>query len=468
MANTGGVSGLLGPVLRGTAAGFAFAEAASFALKPALSVDPTLLPIAVRAATLAGSTGVGVISSCLVCTSMLISLGSGFLLAAMAMKLLKHMNCNIPWLTAFVTAAALTIGAAITGVLAGFFPLGIYVIAQLILVAAVFFKSNINQLTQALLIIFVTLYVSIYYGRMGVILGLFLTGITIAFLCALRKALIERIAAKPKCEIECKLLQRVFFYSVVVGILGLGVGFGAYKVDDNSEAEVVIMLESVLWVAFLSAGIFGGGLGTVAMVGVGSEMAGKIAILISIVSTIVLRVLGHNMLNLSVRSSTGGMLGVTSVAAVSLGAASVAAKEAYNSRQSFLTTIASVAVGVIAATKVFNSPVMGISELTTLTLVSIGAYVLGAPKSPFNTKMNLRQGLLTGSELIKEIGMETVTAAAAPIGAGALGVAAMGTAALGTLGTVGVLVAITLALGSTLSGMLGRSLPVQAENDHED
>lgn len=207
---------------------------------------------------------------------------------------------------------------------------------------------------------------------------------------------------------------------------------------------------------------------TVAMVGVGSEMAGKIAILISIVSTIVLKVLGHNMLNLSVRSSTGGMLGVTSVAAVSLGAASVAAKEAYNSRQSFLTTIASVAVGVIAATKVFNSSVMGISELTTLTLVSIGAYVLGAPKSPFNTKMNLRQGLLTGSELIKEIGMETVTAAAAPIGAGALGVAAMGTAALGMLGTVGVLVAITLALGSTLSGMLGRSLPVQAENDHED
>lgn len=466
MENTEGVSGLLVPVLRGTAAGFAFAEAASFALEPVLSKDPTLLPIAVQAATGAGSTGVGVITSCLVCTSMLISLGSGFLLSAAVMKLLKRIGYDKPWLTAVATAVSLTLGAAITGVLVGFLPLEMYVIAQLVLVAAVFFYSNINQLTQALLIIFVTLYVSICYGRLGIILGLFLTGVTISFLCALRKALIERMVPKPKCEIECKLLERVFFYSVVVGILGFGVGLGAGGADNNSEAEVVFMLESVLWVAFLSAGILGAGLGTVAMVGVGTEMAGKIALGTSIVSAIALRVIEH-IFNLGARSSTGGMLGVTSVAAVSLGGASVAAKDAYNSRQSFLTTIASVAVGAIAATKVFNSPLMGISELTSVILVSMGAYVLGAPKSPFNTKMNLRQGLLTGPELIKAIGMETVTAAAAPIGAGALGAAVMGTAALGKLGTVGVLVAITLALGSTLSGMLGRSLAVQAENVNE-
>lgn len=468
MANIGGVSGLLGPVLSGTAAGFAFAEAVSFALEPVLSEDPTLLPTAVQAASLAGSTGVGVITSCLVCTSMLISLGSGFLLAAEVMKLLKCIGSNIPWLTAVATAVSLTLGAAITGVLAGFLPLGMYAIAQLILVAAVFFYSNINQLTQALLIIFVTLYVSVCYGRLGAILGLFLTGVTISFLCALRKALTERMVPKPKCEIECKLLERVFFYSVVVGILGFGVGLGAGEAEDNSEAEVVFMLQSVLWVAFLSTGILGAGLGTVAMVGVGTEMAGKIAIGTSAMSAIALRLIWHNMLHFGARSTTGGMLGVTSVAAVSLGAASVAAKDAYNSRQSFLPTIASVAVGAIAATKVFNSPLMGISELTTVVLVSMGLYVLGAPKSPFNTKMNLQQGLLTGPELIKGIGMETVTAAAAPIGAGALGAAVMGTAALGKLGTVGVLVAITLALGSTLSGMLGRSLPVSAKKDHQN
>lgn len=465
MENIESVPGMMGPVLRGTAAGFAFARAVSFSLESGLNEDPTLLPIAVQAATRVGSTGVGVISSCLVCTSMLISLGNGFLFAAVILKLLKHIGSDTPWLTAGATAVSLTLGAALTGVFAGFLPQGMHMIAQLLLLAAVFFYSNINQMTQALLVIFVTIYVSIYYGRMGAILGLFLIGVTISFLCALRKALIEKMAPKPKCEVECKLLERIFFYSVVVGILGFGIGLGAGEAENNTTLEVVYMLESVLWVSFLSAGIFGAGLGTVAMVGLGSEVAGNIAFGTSITSAVALTVIERNILSLGARSSIGGILGVTSVAAVSLGAASVAAKHVYISRQSFLTTIASVAAGVIAATKGFNS-FMGISELTTVTFVSMGSYVLGAPKSPFHTKMNLRQGLLTGADLIKGIGMETVTAAAAPIGAGALGAAVMGTAALGKLGTVGVLVAITLALGSTLSGTLARSVRTQAENDH--
>ncbi|XP_072297432.1 uncharacterized protein [Eucyclogobius newberryi] len=460
-----GVSGLLGAILKGTATGFAFAEASSFALKPVLSEDPTLLPIAVQAASRAGSTGVGVITSCLVCTSMLISLGSGFLLAAMVTKLPKHTGSEIPWLTALATSMSLILGAAITGISWGLLPLGVYLIAQLILVAAVFFYSNINQLTQALSIIFVTLYVSIYYGRMGVILGLLLSIITIISLYALRKTLTERMTPKPKCVTECKLLERVFFYSVVVGILGFGVGLGAGAQDDGSETEMVIMLESVLWVSFLSSGILGAGLGTVAMVDVGTEMAGKIAIGTSVLSAFALRVILNNVPSLGARSSTGGILGVTAVAAVSLSAASVGAKEVYNSRLSFLITIASVAVGVIAATQVIHSPFMGLSQLTTVILVAMGSYVLGAPKSPFNTRMKLRQGLLTGPELLREIGMETVTAAAAPIGAGVLGVAALGTAALGKLGTAGVLLALALALGGTLSGMLGRSLPAPAESE---
>ena len=80
--------------------------------------------------------------------------------------------------------------------------------------------------------------------------------------------------------------------------------------------------------------------------------------------------------------------------------------------------------------------------------------------------MNLRRGLLTGLELIKGIGMETVAAAAAPIGAGALGAAALGAAAPGRLGTGGVVVAIMLALGSALSGKIGRS--PTATGSHRD
>ncbi|KAK7906917.1 hypothetical protein WMY93_015529 [Mugilogobius chulae] len=466
MEKSMGVSDLLGDILKGTATGFAFAEASSFALEPVLSEDPTLLPIAVQAASRAGSTGVGVVTSCLLCTSMLISLGSGFLLAAMVTKLLKHIGSDRPWLTALAISLSLVTGAAITGISWGLLPLGLYVIVQLILVVTVFFYSNINQLTQALSVIFVTLYVSVSYGRMGVILGLFLSGVTISFLCALRKALTERMTPKPKSVTECKLLERIFFYSVVVGILGFGVGLGAGEQNDSSEAEMVIMIESVVWVAFLSSGILGAGLGTVVMADVGAEMAGKIAIGISVLSAIALRVILNFVPTLGARASTGGILGVTVVSAVSLSAASVAAKEMYGSRLTFSTTIASVAVGVIAATKVINAPHIEISELFIVILVSMGSYVLGAPKSPFNTKMTLRQGLIRGPELLKTIGMETVTAAAAPIGAGALGVAALGTAALGKLGTVGVLLALALALGGALSGMLGRSLPASAKGDN--
>lgn len=459
---------LVKAILGGTAAGFVFAEAASFALEPVLTEDPVLLRIAVLSAGRAGSTGIGVVSACLVCTSLLISLGSGFLLAALVMKLLSSVGASIPWLTEVATAVSLVFGASITGVLGGFLPEWMYITVQMILVVAVYFYSNINQMTQALLIIFTTLYVSVYFGRMGVIFGMLLTGLAIAFLCALRKALRERITPTPKSQTECKLLERIFFYCVVVGILGFGVGLGAGEAKENSDAQVEIMLESVLWVAFLSAGLLGAGLGTVAMVGGGAEVAGKIALGTSIISAIALRVILHNMSVLGARSSTGGMLGVTTAAGVSLGAASVAAKNMYKSRNSFLATLASVIVGVIVSTKVFKSTLTATSELTTLSLVAVGAYVLGAPRSPFNTEMNLRQGLLTGPELIKGIGMETITAAAAPIGAGVLGAAAIGTAALGRLGTAGVVVAITLALGSSLIGMIGQSLPSPAKTEHTD
>lgn len=456
-----GVFGVVKTILQSAAAGFAFGEAALFAVEPTLTEDGVLLTAATLAAGRAGSTGVGVVTACLVFTSVLISLGSGFLLAAMVMKLLTNVGVRLPWLVEATTGASVVVGAVTTGVLAGILPPWIYIAAQGILVLVVYSYSNINDMTTALLIIFTTLYLSVVYGRMGVMVGLFVVGLTISVLCALRKALTERMTKRPKSKTGCKLLERIFFYSVFVGILGFSVGLSAGEAGEGSEAEVILMLQSVLWVAFLSAGLLGAGLGTVAMVGLGPEVAGKVAVGAAIISSVSLRAILQSSSSLGTRSSIGGTLGAATAAGVSLGAASVAAKQAFGSRNSTLATLGSVVVGAILAMQgvALKVTLLTTSELLTITLVAVGGFVLGAPKSPFHTQVNLQRGLLLGPELIKGIGMETVTAAAAPIGAGALGAAALGTAALGRLGTVGVLVAILLALGSALSGMIGKSPP---------
>lgn len=453
--------GAVRTILQSAAAGFAFGEAALFAVEPTLTQDGVLLTAATLAAGRAGSTGVGVVTACLVFTSVLISLGSGFLLAAMVMKLCTKVGVRLPWLVEATTGASVAVGAVTTGVLAGILPPWIYLGAQGILVLIVYSYSNINDMTTALLIIFTTLYVSVVYGRMGALVGLFVMGLTISVLCALRKALTERMTQRPKSKTGCRLLERIFFYSVFVGIMGFSVGLGAGEADEGSEAEVYLMLQSVLWVAFLSAGLLGAGLGTVSMVGLGPEVAGKVAMGAAIISSVALRAILQSSSSLGARSSMGGMLGAATAAGVSLGAASVAAKQAFSSRNSTLAVLGSVIGGGILAmrTVVLKATLPTTSELITITLVAVGAFVLGAPKSPFHTPVNLQRGLLTGPQLIIGIGMETVTAAAAPIGAGALGAAALGTAALGRLGTVGVLVAIVLALGSTLSGMIGKSPP---------
>ncbi|XP_044026089.1 uncharacterized protein LOC122863565 isoform X2 [Siniperca chuatsi] len=379
----------------------------------------------------------------------------------MVMKLWTKVGVRLPWLVEPTIGASVVVGAVTTGVLVGILPLWIYIAAQGILVLVVYSYSNINDMTTALLIIFTTLYLSVIYGRMGAIVGLFVMGLTISVLCALRKALTERMTQRPKSRTGCKLLERIFFYSVFVGILGFSVGLGAAQAGEGSEAEVVLMLQSVLWVSFLSAGLLGAGLGTVATVGLGQEVAGKVAVGAAIISSVALRAVLQSSSSLGTRSSTGGTLGAATAAGVSLGAASVAAKQAFGSRNAALTVLGSVVVGVILAMQgvALTATLLTTSELITITLVAVGAFVLGAPKSPFHTQVNLQRGLLTGPELIQGIGMETVTAAAAPIGAGALGAAALGTAALGRLGTVGVLVAILLALGGTLSGMIGKLPP---------
>lgn len=463
-----GVFGAAPTLLKCAAAGFAFGEAALFAVKPALTKDDILLHTAVLAAGRTSTTGVGVVTACLVFTSLLISLGSGLFLAAMVMKLLTKVGGRMPWFVEASTGASVVVGAVSTGMLVGILPPWAFIAAQAILFLVVYTHSNVNDMTTALVIIFTTLYSSVAYGRMGVITGVFVMGLTISFLCALRKALTERKTQRPESKTSCRLLERIFFYSVFVGILGFSVGLVAGEGEGGGKAlkaEVVLMLQSVLWVTFLSAGLLGAGLGTVAMVGLQPETAGKVTVGAAIISSVTLRAILQ--LSLGARSSIGGTLGAATAAGVSLGAASVAAKNAFRSRNSTLTVLTSVAVGAVLALQgvSLTETVLTTSELITITLVAVGSFVLGAPKSPFHTQVNIQRGLLTGPELIKGIGMETVTAAAAPIGAGALGAAALVTAALGRLGTVGVVVAILLALGSALSGVIGKSPQTSAHRD---
>lgn len=448
------------------AAGFVFGEAALFAVEPTLTEDGLLLNVATLAAGRAGSTGVAVVMACLVFTSVLLCLGSGFLLAAMVMTLLSKVGVRLPWLAEATTGASVVVGAVTTGLLVGVLPPWIYIVVQGALVLFVYSYSNINDMTTALLIIFTTLYLSVVYGQLGAFFGLISMILTIVVLFVLRRLL--TVPRRPKSKTGCKLLERIFFYSVFVGILGFFVGLGAGEAVDGSKEEVVVMLQSVLWVAYLSAALLGAGLGTVAMVGLGPEVAGKVALGVAIMTSVALRAILQWSSSLGARGSTAGTLGAATAAGVSLGAASVAARWAFQSRNSTLAVLGSVIIGAVVAAEcqLLKASLFTASELVTITLVAVGAFVLGAPKSPFHTEVNLQRGLLTGPVLIKEIGMETVTAAAAPIGAGALGAAALGTAALGKLGTVGVLTAIVLALGSALSGMIGKSPPTT--NAHRD
>lgn len=454
-------------VLKSAAAGFAFGEAALFSVDPTLTDDAVVLNAAILATRRAGSTGVGVVAACLLFTSVLFSLGDGFLLASVTMKMLTKAGVRSPWIVESVTGASVVLGAVTTGVLTGILPPWIFIAAQGVVVLAVYAHSNINDMTVALLIIFTTLYVSVFYGRLGIIIGLSVMVLTICVLYMLRKALTKRTTQRPKSEPGCKLLERIFFYSVVVGILGFSVGLVAGEAGQGAEAEVVSMLHSVLWVACLSAVLLGAGLGTVAMVGLGPDVAGTVAVGAAVVSSVTLRAILLSSSFLGPRSSVGGTLGAAAASGVSLGAASVSVKQAFGARNSTLLVLGSVAFGAVLATGCvpLTAALPTTSELFTIALVGVGAFVLGAPKSPFHTQVNLQRGLLTGPELIKGIGMETVTAAAAPIGAGALGAAALGTAALGRLGTVGVVVATMLALGSTLGGVVGKS---PTANSHRD
>lgn len=80
----------------------------------------------------------------------------------------------------------------------------------------------------------------------------------------------------PRPTPRCSLLESRVVYSVFVGIMGFSVGLGAGDAGEGTKAEVISMLQLILWVAFQSAALLGAALGAIAMAGLGPEVAGKV------------------------------------------------------------------------------------------------------------------------------------------------------------------------------------------------
>lgn len=71
--------------------------------------------------------------------------------------------------------------------------------------------------------------------------------------------------------------------------MGFSVGLEAIETGEGSEAEVILILQSILWVAFRSAALLGAALGAIAMVGLGPEVAGKVTAGAAVILSVALR-----------------------------------------------------------------------------------------------------------------------------------------------------------------------------------
>ncbi|XP_024278465.1 uncharacterized protein LOC112251746 isoform X1 [Oncorhynchus tshawytscha] len=446
-----GVVGMVEVVLRSVAAGFAIGGTALAAAEPYLTTTGPLMITAARAAGEVGVAGVGAVATCLVFTTALVSMGTGLLLASMVMRLMGREGGARAKAAEIAGGVTITVGAVVTGTLVGALPVWGHFLVQCVMVLLVYPYTYVNEMTAVLSVFFSTLYLSVAMGRLGVITGLFTMAIAISSLCVLLKALSER-RIQQRAEGNSKWSERLLLYSVVVAIVGFPMGTGD---TGGTGSEVTVMLGSVLWVGTLAAGLLGAALGTVAVVSLGPEGAARVAVGAAVASSCTLRLILPVCALLGSGGSIGGLLGGATAAGVSLGAASVAAGSEFRTRATTLVVLGSVAVGAVLGFwgLALGTVILGPAEIITVTFVAVGAFILGAPRSPFHTQIKLRGEVLTGTRLIGGIGMETVTAAAAPLGAGALGTAALGTAALGRLGTVGVLVAAVVALGKTTCGL---------------
>ncbi|KAL0967533.1 hypothetical protein UPYG_G00253470 [Umbra pygmaea] len=450
MADRGTVRVVKG-VLRSAAAGFALGETARAASEPTLTRNGTLMITAVQAAGELGVAGVASVAACLVFTMALVSMGTGLVLASAVMLLMEREGGARSRWAEIAFGVTVTLGAVATGTLASALPVSAHFLVQCIMVLLVYPYTHVNEMTAVLSFIFLTLYFSVVLGRLGFLTGLFTMGIIFSSTCALLKALSER-RPRQRAKGQHRWSERLVLYTVVVAVVGFPIGAGS---AGGSGSEVTVMLESVLWVGTLAAGLLGAALGTVAVATLGPGGAASVAVVAAVTSSSAARLVLPACYFLGSKGIVGWLLGGATAAGVSLGAASVAAGLEFRTRETTLVVLGSVAVGAVLGMKglALGYFIVGPAEVITVALVSVGAFILGAPKSPFHTPIQLRGQVLTGPSLMRGIGMETVTAAAAPLGAAALGAAALGTAALGELGTLGTLLAAVVALGKTTCGL---------------
>ncbi|XP_062324022.1 uncharacterized protein LOC134025151 [Osmerus eperlanus] len=439
-----GVWGALRAVVRSASAGFILAE---LVLASASAPIGPLPAIVAQVTGKVGVAGLGAVTLCLAFAAALVSLATGLLVGGRVMRLLGGAAGAGP--AEVAAGIAVVTGAVANGTLAGLLPGWMYFLLQSIMVLAAYPFPRANEMTAVLSVIFIFLFLSVLIGSLGVFFGLVAMGISMATVCAVLKALSERRTQETRDRSK-HWSERLLLYSVVVAAMGFSIGQGS-GVESGSGVgpRSGLMLRSVLWVGLLSAALLGGALGTVVVVGLEPAGAERVALGAVLASSATLRL----VLPACTAGGVGGLLGGATAAGVLLGAAGVASETEFKTRKTTLLVLASVTAGVVLGSLGLSpglSPGLSLSELTAVTLVALGAFILGAPRSPFHTQVKLRGDILTGPALMEGVGMEAVSAAASPLGVGALGAAALGTAAMGRLGAMGVLGAAGLALGKTL------------------
>ncbi|XP_059897640.1 elastin-like [Gadus macrocephalus] len=468
--------------LAGAAAGFALGDAALMAVDPGLIADGPLgsaTGLAMVAGKV-GSTGVAGVMASLVFAATFFSLGFGFNLASLLMSTLAR--CGTPHdgrLTDGAAGAFTAVGAVAAGLLGGLAPAWCLLGAGCMLVLSTYVRTDVNETATALLVIYVTLHANAVLGRMGVLLGLFATAMSVSFIVGLRKFLRQRWAPPPPSDRRPGgLLGKLSLSVVVVAFLGfpIGLGIGGKPVVEagadgaaaaaaGGEAEVALLLEAVFWVGVLFAPLLGASLGTMGAVGLGTKGAARTAMAAAAASCLALGVVLPACTGAGSRSCLGGILGAAAATGLALAASRVALKAEHRATNVVHgAVVAGVMLGVGYASWSSAAPwCQLLASALTVSLVATMAFFCGAPRSPFN----LQYGPGTGADLMRQLGKETVSTGAAPFGAGALGAAALGTAALGSLGAVGVAIAVALALGKTLKSMAEQPVKAAAAT-HDD
>ncbi|XP_029903096.1 uncharacterized protein LOC115356175 [Myripristis murdjan] len=240
----------------------------------------------------------------------------------------------------------------------------------------------------------------------------------------------------------------VFPLLAVMGGFVAGLG-AASEAEPESEADVALMLSSVLWVGVLSAGLLGAAIGAVAMVGLGAVAAERVAMEAAVTSSVALRLLLPACHVTGVVGSVGGLLGGAVVAGGSMAMASH-----YSPINGIWCCL-----GALLGSGCFFS----LGKISTFTVLVIAGAGTSFPS--WEEAARIQFDLLVLSAYL-ETSVEGAIISAlllglTTVGSALLGGAALWTAALGKVGTLGVLGAALVSLGvSTMERLRTLENPV--------